>query len=258
MDDSVLLDDGRDEQQQQQQQCSVQFCKFVAACLHGESDPRCLLQLLQLFDTVFDKFAFLKSSSNNLFPVTDFFDATAPYYPVQFTPPPNNNNIYGITKAGLRHAVLQVLSNTSMDTADDTDDDDNNNNNMASLSINLLLEALVPPPEDGPATFTEQLEALEDMQTFLFTTCCYNNNNGIANLDKLKVLEIQHVAQALWTVHETASLAVVVATTSRRDGGGVATNNNKITPPRSWPNCVAALWHALRLPRNNATATATA
>ena len=60
--------------QQQQQiaaaQCCSNFAKFVASCLHGESDPRCLLQLLTLLDGTMTNFQRYFVGIN--FPVSDF------------------------------------------------------------------------------------------------------------------------------------------------------------------------------------------
>ena len=119
----------------------------------------------------------------------------APYYPVRFTPPPND--VYGITRTTLRQAVLRILSNASFDS---TIDDDNN---MANLSIPLILEALVPPPEDDPASLIEQFEALEDLQTFSFT-----KYNQVWNLARLQISKIHQLSEALLVVHQTASLAI--------------------------------------------------
>lgn len=169
------------------------FCKFVAACLHGESDPRCLLQLLQLFDAVLAAFHPLGSN----FPISEFFDAAAPYYPIQFNPPPHD--LHGITRASLRHAVLRVLSCTYYD--QNRHDEDN----MLSLSCGLILESLVPPPDDGPPTFKEQFEALEDLRVFLLTK---HGVTAETNCDKLDVGEIKSVSDAFMMVHESSSLAV--------------------------------------------------
>lgn len=173
----------------------TKFCKFVASCLHGESDPRCLLQLLQLFDAVLTSFQQFGQQQRKFFPVLEFFDAVAPYYPIQFNPPPND--AHGITRAALRQAVLRVLSCTFYDHDHD--------NCMASLSCGILLESLVPPPEDGPLTFKEQIEALEDLQTFLFATQGIDKET---NCDKANAEEIKHIADACLTVHEASCLTV--------------------------------------------------
>ena len=103
----------------------VRFTCLMASCLHGETDPRCLLQLLRLLnkaqrilsplfindttdptnmDTTTDN-----NSSNHLhhFPSTKIFDAVAPYYPVHFTPP--KNDPYRITREMLNDALMNVL-----------------------------------------------------------------------------------------------------------------------------------------------------
>lgn len=73
----------------------VQYASFAARCLHGESDPRCLMQLLQLLHALLVAWLpFMKRKPS--FPVKDVFDAVAPYYPIQFTPPPNETVFMGL------------------------------------------------------------------------------------------------------------------------------------------------------------------
>lgn len=172
---------------------SVSFCQFSASLLHGESDPRCLLQLLQLFDCVQTSFQYLGLH----FPISEYFDAVAPYYPIQFNPPPNDT--HGITRSPLRCAVLRVLSCTFHD-KQHTDED-----NMLSLTHNLILETLVPPPEDEPATLQEQYDALEDLQSFLFAT---PGPTPDANCQKLDETEMKNLSRVMLSVHEKSSLAV--------------------------------------------------
>jgi Dos2-interacting transcription regulator of RNA-Pol-II len=172
---------------------AIDFCKFAATLLHGESDPRCLLQLLMLFDSIQETFKFLGAS----FPRSEIFDAVAPYYPIQFNPPPNDS--HGITRKSLRQAVVRVLSCSYYDEGRHYDD------NMASLACGLMLEAMVPLPEDGPLTYQEQFETLEDLQTFLLST---RGADHETNCDQLDQTEIKRVAEALLSVHETSSLAV--------------------------------------------------
>lgn len=167
------------------------FCLFVISCLHGESDPRCLMQLLELFGNLAETFVILKDK----FPVSELFDATAPYYPINFHPPPND--VHGITRQGLRRAVLTILSCTDYDVHKKNTDE-----TMGRLSTRLILETLVPPPEDDPVSFSEQLETLEDLEGFLLTA-----RKGKCNLELLQTAEIQHLSESLYVLHETASLA---------------------------------------------------
>ena len=169
------------------------FAKFTISCLHGESDPRCLRQLLELFVAVLEAFRPLGTR----FPISELFDAVAPYYPIQFNPPPNDT--HGITKDDLRRALLRILSCTRYD------DPAQPNDVMATLSCGIILESLVPPPEDGPATESEQMEALEDLQTFLFAK---HDDDDRTNCDVLDATELTKISNALLVVHETTSLAV--------------------------------------------------
>jgi hypothetical protein len=179
------------------------FAQFVAQCLHGESDPRCLVQLLQILDDVLESFPFrilsfkTAAEASAVFPISDVFDAVAPYYPVQFTPPPND--IHQITREQLRLAVLRVLSNTRYDDEDDADE----NSNMLHLGLNLILESIEPPPEDEPIRLIDQQEMLQDLDGFLFRVI--DNRN---NLERLNNTQAEQIANVLERVHEKASLAV--------------------------------------------------
>lgn len=164
----------------------VQFATFTANCLIGESDPRCLLQLLKLFYTLLSIFQPLIFSS---FPLTEIFDAISPYYPIQFTPPPGDP--YGITKEGLQRALLKVLCYTGYDSAD--------RESMLRFSLGLILERLVPMEEDEPTTMTEKREALKDLLALLADVHC----------DFLSVAAVRQLSDSLLMVHEEASLAVV-------------------------------------------------
>lgn len=86
----------------------VEYARFVANCLHGESDPRCLQQLLRLIyslQVAFKPFFVECKSHDTLFPIESIFDAVAPYFPIQFTPPPND--IHGITREGFTGHLCQ-------------------------------------------------------------------------------------------------------------------------------------------------------
>jgi hypothetical protein len=174
------------------------FVRFVAHCLHGESDPRCLLQLLQLLDTILESNpfrSFVQNATVVSFPVSDVFDAVAPYYPVQFTPPPND--IHHITRDQLRQAVWRVLSNTRYDNNDDED------SNMLHLGLHLILESIELPPEDGPIQFIDQHEMLQDLDEFLFRTM-----DDRTNWERLNYTQAEQIACVLERVHEKTSLAV--------------------------------------------------
>ena len=185
------------------------FCLLIVSCLHGESDPRCLLQLLQLFDALTCAMQGVLGPAQ--FPVSQLFDAIAPYYPIQFEPPPNDP--HGITKADLRNALVQLLSCT---TFDDTDDNHPNpDDHMSFLACQIILECVLPPPEDGPPVVSEQIEALQDLQAFLFARHFENNTRqrnaataGRSNCHILHADELSKVSDTVLAVHATAARAV--------------------------------------------------
>ena len=105
----------------------VRFTCMVASCLHGETDPRCLLQLLRLMNKaqrILSPLFFDATSDTNMnttddfnhihFPSTKIFDAVAPYYPVHFTPP--KNDPHKITREMLNDALMDVLCNNGANT----------------------------------------------------------------------------------------------------------------------------------------------
>lgn len=70
--------------------------------MEGEKDPRCLvlsLRLLKRLQTIFPKAADESAES--------IFDVTACYFPITFTPPPNDP--YRITPDMLSQALQAVL-----------------------------------------------------------------------------------------------------------------------------------------------------
>ena len=158
------------------------FASFCSSCLLGETDPRCLMQLLSL---LYSSLATLSpvllnnqmssSSSSVEFPITELFDAIAPYYPVRFTPPPND--IHGITRLGIHTALFQLFT---WHTKHDPQQDSVPESNMTTLATRLVLDRLAPPSaldpygqdeeEDGAEeipTVQDQLEALDDLTHLL-------------------------------------------------------------------------------------------
>lgn len=173
----------------------VAFASFAASCLHGESDPRCLLQLLQLLGTLLGAFQpFFAVTKSGTFPITDLFDAVAPYYPIQFTPPPND--VHGISKAGLRQALLSILASTDYDTAAAEQEQDT----MLQLTLGIVLERLVPPEEDGPSTTTDKLEAIQDIDSVLFT-------GELSSCAKMDTMTVHQLSNVFLVIHDEASMA---------------------------------------------------
>ena len=190
---------------------SVEFAEFTARCIHGESDPRCLLQLLKLLHFTQVKFrcwfpAVNTSSPDNVFPNEDFFDAVAPYYPIQFTPPPNN--IHGITREGLHSSLVSVLTFTGMDEGARK----YRRPTMLGCSFSLFLEQLLPgqPEEESPTTL-EKLEGLECISNLIFPT---SMDSECRNLD---FAELRNLSSALITLHDEASVGATHDSGDLRD-----------------------------------------
>ncbi len=178
----------------------VEFAKFTANCLQGESDPRCLLQLLMLIHnmqvTLAPWFATASSSPEAVFPTEDIFDAVAPYYPVQFTPPPND--IHGITREKLHKALMSVLTCTKVDPGVAKF----NRQPIMTLSADLFMESLLPPPEAENPGPLDKLEALECLSMLFFP----EPESRI--VDQMETRIAVSLSQALRTTHDEASLGV--------------------------------------------------
>ena len=141
------------------------FGSYCIQCLHGESDPRCLLQLLNLLETILP--TPLPSSDNPM--IEDLFEAASPYYPIQFSPPPND--VHGITRDDLCGALWNVLAKTP------------------AATIALLLETL---EDSGSAS--EQLEVLRDLEAFFLL--------DDAPFPLTDPNDVRHLSHSLVAVHE--------------------------------------------------------
>ena len=177
----------------------VDFVRFACNCLQGESDPRCLVQLLLLLNKIQVTFQplFLEAQLAT-FPITEVFDAIAPYYPINFTPPPNDN--YGITQKGLRDALMAVLSHFGYDELAAKKKKDT----MLNLSLGIVLERLIPMGGDGDhlaETAREKQEAVDDLNPILFPA-------DDSSFDRLDKGSVQQLSSALMVVHQQASVAV--------------------------------------------------
>ncbi len=200
----------------------VQFSEFAARCIHGESDPRCLLQLLELLNSTQvnfrDWFQVANTiSPNSVFPNEDYFDAVAPYYPIQFTPPPNN--IHGITRQGLHSALISVLTYTAMDEGARR----YRKPTMLGCSFNLFLEQLLPgqAEEESPSTL-EKLECLECISKLMFPASQMGGKQPDQTLlasecVNLSFEEIRNLSTALITIHDEASMGVASESGDLRD-----------------------------------------
>ena len=163
-----------------------QYGSFAAHCLQGETDPRCLLQLLQLLQALLKHWEPLLKDMTSL--TENVGDAVAPYYPIQFTPPPVN--VHGITRAGLRMALMYILKRDE----------------FWSLGLELVLERLLPPPGDDVATTTDWMECLQDFETLLLN-----------RIDQVSTDQMQKVARALTVVHAQASAQAMSSSAQAQD-----------------------------------------
>ena len=177
--------------------------QFAASCLHGESDPRCLQQILKLLHRLQQKLGPF-FTDDAVFPASEVFDAVAPYYPIQFTPPPND--VHGITREGLTRALWNVLSYTENDQVLVS----NGFDTMLSLSLGLFLDTLNPPPEDGPPPVKEQVEAVECIYSLLLDLDLSSAQDAktIGKTDRIILLEpvsLRQVLDTVWAIHGEAS-----------------------------------------------------
>jgi hypothetical protein len=173
------------------------FALFSASCLHGESDPRCLMQLLRMLHALQRNllrfFQEAYSASSTQFPIVNIFDAAAPYYPIQFTPPPND--VHGITRKGLHESLMSVLCFTAYDSFAGGEE------TMLNLTAGILLERLIPPDNDdgtSPSSVDDKLEAMSDLAALLFresTSLC----------DQMREYTMKELSTALLTTHAEAA-----------------------------------------------------
>jgi hypothetical protein len=190
-----------------------QYALLCASCLQGETDPRCIKQLMTLIYSTQTTFCseavhrWLQNNHNNSgagnsntgfeFPTVAVFDAVAPYYPIRFTPPPNDP--YGIRRSELREALSLVLCHPSRRLEEDgngllveEEEEDEKVITMTCLACEIFLEQLeVIPQGEGEAEDEDEdeygdgddsntntpesirqdyLEACEDLTRLLFFT----------------------------------------------------------------------------------------
>ena len=185
------------------------FASMTSSCMHGETDPRCLLQLLSLFNKMqrimLPLFAFNGNRSTEtandmdidtskmMFPSIEIFDAVAPYYPVHFTPP--KNDPHGITQGILHDALLAVLCERGanydhkLSTKKVNDqDDDGTKETMILLAARMFLERLEPPkssdydlPSNGSGSDVEEkLDAVQDLSSLFLPHFTPSKNGRMA------------------------------------------------------------------------------
>lgn len=84
------------------QEMGADFAFGVAQSMEAEKDPRCLLLCLDVVRTILARFDDRVEAA-----MEELFEVTACYYPITFTPPPNDP--HGITKAQLVNALRAVF-----------------------------------------------------------------------------------------------------------------------------------------------------
>mmetsp|Transcript_17018 Transcript_17018/g.19065 ORF Transcript_17018/g.19065 Transcript_17018/m.19065 type:complete len:991 (-) Transcript_17018:2749-5721(-) len=156
------------------------------------------------YDELYDWFSSVINSAQ-VFPNEDFFDAVAPYYPIQFTPPPNN--IHGITRENLHSELISVLTFTKMDGPGRL----HRKPTMLGCSINLFLEQLLPgqADEENP-TALEKLECMECISSLLFPDDQKERNDGNMENECVNLTfdEVRNLSMALIATHDEASVNV--------------------------------------------------
>ena len=202
------------------------FISFICSCLLGETDPRCLMQMMTLLHkcqtAFYPSFYQQKIDSSSLkpngliqFPTGELFDSVAPYYPIQFSPPPNN--IHGITREGLHRALMSVLC--YFDRPSPILEDI-----LTNLSAKLFLERVCPSSDSDEKTLNdaeaaaESLQGLRDLSELLFektTDLSYHITTGTFHESQLFHLprcfylseeSTSALKLALFTCHEKASI----------------------------------------------------
>lgn len=182
------------------------YASLISSCIHGETDPRCLLQLLCLLNkTQQILMPLFYAPKNNkpsggadqmdtdvtevVFPTVEIFDAVAPYYPVQFTPP--KNDPHGITRDMLQDALMAVLCERgtfyiSQSVQNENGSDGEEKETMMMLAGRMFLERLEPPkssdynpPSNGSESeVDDKLDAVRDLST-LFLPRSTSSKNGV-------------------------------------------------------------------------------
>ncbi|KAL7568751.1 hypothetical protein ACA910_021743 [Epithemia clementina (nom. ined.)] len=179
----------------------LQWVEYSINCLHGESDPRCLIQLLKFLSDVQRVCVFVLEKT---FPVDAMFDAASSYYPIQFNPPPQM--AFAVTREELTTALWEILSFVEYDESRKGRGD-----TMFSLTLGLVLDQLMPLPEDGPATVEEQRDALVDLGRLLRTSKPADNDavGDVAAISQgiIDTTALVQVAAALRTVHAKTAVS---------------------------------------------------
>lgn len=188
----------------------IKFASMTARCIHDETDPRCLLQIFRLLNKVQRVMCplldIIASDDGNameidntllLFPSTELFDAIAPYYPVQFTPP--KNDPHKITQEMLHAALMAVLceEGVALHYTQAVEDGDEN---MVIHAARMFMERLDPmrssdyqSPSGVDSEEVDKLEAVGDLSKLLLVS----NSTGEEEKGKKWSLNMTRVSNGL-------------------------------------------------------------
>mmetsp|Transcript_12211 Transcript_12211/g.22894 ORF Transcript_12211/g.22894 Transcript_12211/m.22894 type:complete len:1322 (-) Transcript_12211:95-4060(-) len=200
----------------------VEFTVFASSCLHGETDPRCLMQMLRLLQRILFVISPIVESARSLhaddsfcaFPFTTMFDAVAVYYPVRFTPPPNDP--HGITREGIHHLLMGVLTYTDSSNENNIriNKDETTSMSMTTLAAGLFLERISPPrttdlyDDDDDAqdisTVRDRIEALDDLNNLIYK----GQEDTTLILKQISLSIVKEMSNALYRCHEDAASSV--------------------------------------------------
>lgn len=163
---------------------ATSFATFCASSLRGEKDPRCLLAVLRLLHKC------QISLRQECIPHNTFFESACVYYPISFTPPPNDP--YKISRKDLQVALRNVLCYEKI---------------PASLVLNLFVQQLIEEDEfveeggdSNDSICRDRCDVVDNLTTWL----CSKETNNIPKgpLLDLNELELQELADALVQTHE--------------------------------------------------------
>lgn len=206
------------------------YISLTSSCMYDETDPRCLVQLLTLFNTMQRIMLPLFASSNNnssssddyvRFPFLELFDAVAPYYPIHFTPP--KNDPHGITQEIIQDALLNVLCEVGVKYNSQMlhKSKDQGEETMIMHTARMFLDRLDPPkssnynpPSNGSNSDDEdKLDAVKDI-SFLFLPLQLPNCGEMDTTDDSKMYSpnvtrvtldfLSELSSSMARVHEEA------------------------------------------------------
>ena len=154
------------------------------------------------------------------FPFLSIFDAVAPYYPIKFTPPPNDP--FGISKEALQTALLNVLTYSTHWNNGIVGTQIQGDNNMTTLAIRLCLERLSTeqhPYDDDQneenITPQDRLDTLYDLKEIIFCSEQRDSKQSEAligsdsHVSVLSIDVVKDLRNILCRCHEEASSSVL-------------------------------------------------